>query len=105
MSDRFQVTLIPLFEARVPNRPYALHLNYAFKTTAGEFVYSFGRGPLKAAQYSEDLAAKVQDVRNAFTKPGWYTLGRPRKATVERNAKGYLQLVSIDERPNEMERA
>lgn len=103
MADRFEVTLKPLFEARVPRKTYALTLDYAFQTTDGAMVYAFDRHALKAAQYSEDLSSPAPDVRNAFTKPGWYTLGQPRKATVERNDKGYLRLVNI-ERANTKER-
>jgi hypothetical protein len=97
MAERFEVTLKPLFEARVSRRPYALSLEYAFQTTdGGEMVYAFDRSALRAAQYSEDLNSPAPDVRNAFTRPGWYTLGRNRKATVERNDRGYLRLVSLE---------
>lgn len=107
MTDRFHVTLAPLFEARESQKAgnnFGLYsLTYAFKTKDGESVYAFGCAALRAGHYSEDLTARVQDVRNAFGKPGWYTLGRCRPATVERNAKGFLVLVSIDERADAKE--
>src|SRR5688500_15050289 len=103
-TDRITVTLIPLFEARMPRNPNAFYLTYVFRTESGEFVYCNGSGPLRAGHYSEDLNAAVQDVRGAFGKPGWYTLGRRRKATVTRNERGTLQLVEL-ERVNEKERA
>jgi hypothetical protein len=95
IGERREATLKALFEARVPRRnDYALSLNYAFMTTGGTPVYAFDRGVLRAGHYSEDLSSPTPDIRGAFTRPGWYTLGHPRKATIEWRGK-YWIVVSI----------
>jgi hypothetical protein len=96
IGERREATLKALFEARVPRRnDYALSLNYAFMTTGGTPVYAFDRGVLRAGHYSEDLNSPTPDIRGAFTRPGWYTLGRPRKATIEWRGK-YWVVIRID---------
>lgn len=94
VGERREATLKALFEARVPRYEYALSLNYAFQTTGGTPVYAFDRGALRAGHYSEDLNSPTPDIRGAFTRPGWYTLGHPRKATIEWRGK-YWIVVSI----------
>lgn len=97
IGARLTVTLVALFEARqIVNRPNALYLHYAFLTTDDVAVHSYGSVPLKAAHYSENLSAPVQDVRNAFVRPGWYTLGKERAAVVEWTG-GYWRLVSLED--------
>jgi hypothetical protein len=94
VGERREATLKALFEARVPRYEYALSLNYAVRTTGGTPVYAFDRGALRAGHYSEDLSSPTPDIRGAFTRPGWYTLGHPRKATIEWRGK-YWIVVSI----------